>query len=108
MGTQKKLADLGLPAQDYESTPLSSLAPGTKITIKDVEFKKLGQYDGVVLFLETPVKVGITDWDQVHSSSKRVVKKLDDDIVRSALKDGTLEMEVVSGKTGNGTWFDVQ
>lgn len=108
MSTQKKLSDLGLPAQEYESTSLSTVPVGSKLNVKEMEFKELGKYDGVVLTLATPIKVGETEWDKVHSSSNRVVKKLDDDIVRNALKDGPVEMTVTSGRTGNGTWYDLE
>ena len=109
MNTQKKLSDLGLPPPvEYESTALSTIPAGTKLSVKGMEFKKLGTYNGVVLTLATPVKVGETEWDQVHSSSDKLVTKLNDDLVWNALEHGPVEMTVASGSTGNGTWYDLK
>lgn len=107
MSTQKKLSDLGLPAQEYESTSLSTV-DGQKLIVKSIEFKELGTYDGVVLTLLEKVEADGSKWDKVHSSSSRVVSKFKSDIVQNALKDGTLEMTVISGRTKRGTWYDVE
>ncbi len=107
MSTQKKLSDLGIPAQKYESTPLSNVG-GEKLLVKSVKFKELGQYDGVVMTLVNPVKVNGVEWDQVHSSGSRVIKKLKSEEFQNALKDGSIEMTVTSGSTGKGTWYDVE
>ena len=107
MSTQKKLSDLGLPAQEYESTSLATVT-GKKLIVKSIEFKALGQYDGVVLSLAEPVTANGSDWDKVHSSSERMVKKFKSEEIQNALKNGSLEMTVISGKTGKGTWVDVE
>lgn len=104
----KKLSDLGIQAQEYESTALSTVN-GKKLIVISTEFKMLGQYDGVVLTLEEPVTaVDGSKWDKVHSSSFRLVSKFKSEEVQNSLRDGTLEMTVISGKTGKGTWYDVE
>lgn len=107
MNTRKKLSDLDLPVQDYESTALSTVN-GKNLIVKSVEFKKLGQYEGVVLTLAQPVEVDGVKWDKIHSSSTRIVEKFRTEQVRNALSEGVLEMTVISGKTGRGTWYDVE
>lgn len=106
MSTQKKLSDLGLPTLEYESTPLSTVN-GKTLIVKETEFKELGQYNGVVLKLVKPVEAAGVQWDEVHSSSERVVKKLKSEKFQNALNNGPIEMTVISGKTGRGTWYDV-
>jgi len=103
----KKLSDLGLPAQEYDSTPLSTVG-GETLIVKSVEFKELGQYDGVILTLAEEVDANSCKWYKVHSSSSRMVEKFKSDEVQNALREGPLEMRVITGKTGKGIWYDVE
>ena len=106
------LSDLGVPnpaAGEQESVPLSEVVVGTKLKIKATEFKKLGNYDGVVFELAEPVKsVKGEEWNKVHSSASRIVTKASHENFQGALKVGTVDAIVTSGKTGKGTWYDIE
>lgn len=105
-----KLSDFNLPSPDtdYESITLSKLS-GVDINIKSTEFKKLGNYDGVVMELVKPINVEGKDWNEVHTTINRVVEKLNYEKVQAAIKSGkTITFTVISGRNNNGTWYDIE
>lgn len=104
------LSDLDIPKpdmEDFTSVTLSKCG-GQTLIIKSTEFKKLGTYDGVVFTLEKTINVEGKDWGEVHSTSNRVVNKAQHDNFQGALKVGTVTAKVTSGKTNNGTWYDIE
>lgn len=109
MSTQKKLSDLGLPDQqeNFESISLAKLGGGKDIVVESAEFKELGKRSGVVLHLANAISVNDEEYQQVHTTSARIVKKLNNPLFINALKgDGTILMTTISGNTDNGKWVD--
>ena len=104
---EKSLTDFGVKNEEFEaeSQALSQIPVGTVLKIKQLEPKRLGSYDGIVMHLVTPVKdkEGL-EWDQVHSSSEKITKKLK----QVELGSDLLSVTVKSGKTDRGTWYDVE
>ncbi len=110
MSTQKKLSDLGLPdQQDFESISLAQIGGGKTILVESAEFKELGKRSGLVLTLKNTVTSndGIK-YEKIHTTSARVVNKLNNPLFIDALKEGPVEMTTISGTTANGNWTDLQ
>ena len=104
------LSDLDIPkpdAEDFTSVTLSKCG-GQTLVIKSTEFKKLGNYEGVVFVLERSINVDGKDWMEVHSTSNRVRNTAMHNNFQGALNKGGITCKVISGKTQNGTWYDIE
>lgn len=105
--TEKSLDDFGIkdkPEFNKESQVLKEFV-GQKLKITNLEFKKLGTYDGVVFTTQDEHKDSEGfEWNKIHTTSSRIRQKLKD----VNLDGDVLAVEVVSGKTANGTWYDIK
>ena len=108
----KTLSDFGIPkdGEDFEkeSLPLSHFKIGTIMNVIGFEFKNLGKNPGIVFELEQPVtdKNEGKNWTKVHTSNKITIKTFRERV--NLEKGDVLKTELVSGKTENGTWYDLQ
>ena len=106
-----KLSDFDIPKhnqKEFDSVALSKLN-GVSITITSTEFRKLGKYHGVVMDVSEPVNVSGVSYNKVHTTIDRIVEKLHNDQIQSALKqDKKITFRVISGHSQNGTWYDIE
>lgn len=93
--------------QDYDSITLSKLT-GQNLTVKETEFKKLGNYDGVIFKLDKKINIEGKDWNEVHTTIGRIVTKANTKEFQDAIKDNPITFAVVSGRNDRGTWYDIE
>lgn len=92
---------------DFDTITLSKLS-GQNLTVKETEFKKLGNYDGVIFKLVTGVTAEGKLWTEVHTTIDRIVKKVKSEKFQTALKEDPISFQVISGRNDRGTWYDIE
>lgn len=110
--TTKTLSDFGISGEavefEKESLPLSQFKVGTIVNVIGIEFKDLGKKPGVVFEVDTPIE-DITDepkaWTKMHTANGITVKKFKGVNLQEGDK---LQVEIASGKTDKGTWYDLK
>lgn len=107
--SNKTFSDFGVtedaPEYEKESQQISKFKNGDVFKITAIEFKKLGTRDGAVMEVATPVTdVDGENWTKIHTANKITLSKLNKVELG---QDDILEVKVKTGKTDNGTWYDI-